>query len=53
MESSRIGLGPAGLLDLADGVSIIFQVADPPEAIAVSGLIPFLGGIVDQDPPAR
>ena len=53
MESCRIGLGPDGLRDLADGIGIIFQVADPPEAIAVSGRIPFLGGIVDFDPPAR
>jgi len=53
MASHRRGLGPARLQNLADGVGfIILQVADPPEAIAICGRIPFLGGIVDFYLPA-
>ena len=38
---------------LADGIGIIFQLADLPEAVAVRGIIPFLGGIFDYDLPSR
>jgi len=52
MASHRRGLGPARLQNLADSVGIIFQLADPPEAIAICGRIPFVGGIVDFYLPA-